>query len=141
MEATVAKLRKNATSEVWVCLREFQGRQFVDVREHFLLAEDREWHPTKKGIVIAPEFLPQVIDGVEALDGVTEIGTVLSIRKSNREEIQVGVREYQKSRYGEIRIWYEADGEKKPGKGVTFRLDLIDSLVEALRGAEETLEK
>jgi hypothetical protein len=143
MEATVAKLKKNTIAEVWVCLREYQGRQYVDVREYFLLGDDRQWHPTKKGIMLAPELLPQVIDGVEALDGVTEMGTVAAIRKSTREEIQVGIREYQNSRYGEIRVWFWAEGgEKKPsGKGVTFKLELIDSLLEALRGAEENLEE
>ena len=34
MEATVAKLKKNNSAEVWVCLRDYMGRQFVDVREH-----------------------------------------------------------------------------------------------------------
>jgi len=51
MEATVTKLKKNKTSEVWVCLRDYQGKQYVDVREHFLLAEERKWKPTAKGIM------------------------------------------------------------------------------------------
>ncbi len=141
MEATVAKLKKNTSAEVWVCLRDYQGKQYVDIREHFLLGDDRQWHPTKKGIMIATELLPQVIDGVEALEGVTEIGAVAEIPKSARDEIQIAVREYEKSRYGEIRVWYwAAGGEKKPGKGVTFRLDLLDKLLEALRGAEDHLD-
>ena len=86
MEATVAKLKKNTSSEVWVCLRDYQNRQYVDVREHFLLGDDRQWHPTKKGIMISPALLPQVIDGMEALDGVTEVKTVATIPKSDRDE-------------------------------------------------------
>ena len=40
-------------------------------------------------------------------------------------------------------MWYWAEGgETKPsGKGVTFRLDLVDSLLEALRGAEHLLDE
>lgn len=142
MEATVAKLKKNANAEVWVCLREYQSKQFVDIREHFLLGDDRQWHPTKKGIMIPPALLSQVIDGVEALEGVADLKTIATIRKSTRDEIQVGVREYEGNRYGEIRIWYWAEGgEKKPAKGVTFRLEMIDSLLEALCSAEDLLEK
>ncbi len=142
MKATVAKLKKNTSSEVWVCLCEYQGKQFVDIREHFLLAEDRKWHPTKKGIRISPTHLPKLIDGVELLEGVTEVKTVATIPKSDRDEIEVAVREYEGNRYGEIRIWYwVAGGAKKPAKGVTFKLELIDSLLEALRSAEERLDQ
>src|SRR5262245_60618888 len=96
MEATVSKLKKNASAELWVCLREYQGRQYVDVREHFLSGDDRQWHPTKKGIMIAPALLAKVIEGVEALEDMTDLGTVATIEKSSREEIQVGVRQYEK---------------------------------------------
>ena len=76
MDATIAKIRKSATSEIWVCLREFQARQYVDVREHFLSGDDHQWHPTKKGIMVRPELLLQVIESIESLEGVTELGTV-----------------------------------------------------------------
>lgn len=143
MEATVAKIKKNASAELWVCLREYQGRQYVDLREHFFAGDDRQWHPTKKGIMLLPELLAQVIEGLEALEDVSDVGTVASVAKSSRDEIQVGVREYENSRYGEVRLWYwsAAGGEKKPSpKGVTFRFDMVESLLDALRSAEEHLE-
>ncbi len=126
-----------------MCLREFQGCQYVDVREHFLSGDDRQWHPTKKGIMLAPALLAQVIEGVEALEEATDLGTVATIEKSSREEIQVGVRQLEKHRYGEIRLWYWAreGGDKKPSsKGVTFRLDLVPTLLDALRDADEHLQ-
>jgi hypothetical protein len=141
MEATIAKIKKNASAEVWVCLREYQGTQFVDVREHFLEADSREWLPTRKGIMLQPELLPKVIDALEELGGVSDLGTVATIPKSPRQEIQVGYREFGKSRYGEIRLWYTDGKEMKPSpKGVTFRLEHVDSLLEALRVAEDQLE-
>ena len=140
MEATVTKLKKNNSAEVWVCLRDFQGKQYVDIREYFLLGDDRQWHPTAKGIMILPALLPQVIDGVDSLCGVTEVTVVTKLTKSDREEIQIAIREYQGNRYGEIRAWYWAEGgAQKPGKGVTFKLNMIDGLLEALRNAEEIL--
>ena len=143
MEATVAKVKKGASAEIWVCLREFQGRQYVDMREHFLASEDRQWHPTKKGVMILPELLPQVIEGMQALEDVSDLGTIATVGKSPRQEIRVGYREFEKSRYGEVRLWYSSAGasEKKPSpKGVTFKLDLLEILVDALRDAQEHLK-
>lgn len=141
MEATVTKLKKNKTSEVWVCLRDYQGRQYVDIREHFLLTEERKWKPTAKGIMLLPDFLPQVIDGVESLVDVTEVSVLLKFKKNAREEIQIAIREFEGNKYGEIRAWYWAEGgTQKPGKGVTFKLEMIDGLLEALRSAEGLLE-
>ncbi len=79
MEATVTKLKKNNSAELWVSLRDYQGRQYVDVREHFLLAADRQWHPTAKGMMILPSLLPQVINGVEALCDITEVTVALPL--------------------------------------------------------------
>ena len=141
MEATVTKLKKNKTAEVWVCLKDFQNKQYVDIREHFLNADDRLWKPTAKGIMLLPSFLPQVIDGVEALIDITEVTVVLKFKKSDREEVQIAIREFEGNTYGEIRAWYWAEGgTQKPGKGVTFKLEIIDGLLEALRNAEELLE-
>jgi hypothetical protein len=85
--------------------------------------------------------VPQVIEGLEALQEVTDLGTVLVIPKSSREEIQIGYREYERSRYGEVRAWYwtAACAERKPGKGTTFKLEMIESIIDALRTAEEQL--
>src|SRR5436190_7657440 len=110
MEATVTKLKKNNSAEVWVSLRDYQGKQYVDIREHFLLAEDRQWHPTAKGIMLLPTLLPQVINGVEVLSGTTEVAVVLKFKKSNREEIQIAIRDFEGNRYGDIRAWYWAEG-------------------------------
>jgi len=79
---------------------------------------------------------------VEVLSGTTEVAVVLKFKKSNREEIQIAIREFEGNRYGDIRAWYWAEGgTQKPGKGVTFKLDMIDALLEALRSAEELLDQ
>jgi hypothetical protein len=143
MDVVVAKIKKNSSAELWVSLRVFQGEQYIDIREHFFAAaDDRQWHPTKKGIMILPNQLPGVIDGIEAMEALDDVGTVATIEKSARDEIQVGIREYERSRYGDVRIWYSGmDGERKPGKGATFKLSMTDALLEALRDAESHLEK
>lgn len=143
MDATVAKIKKSAQVEIWVCLREFQSRQYVDVREHFLSGDDNKWHPTKKGIMVEPALLSEVIAGVDLLTITSQMGTVASVQKSQRYEIQIGYRQFSKSTYGEIRVWYGPNGEeRKPSpKGVTFKMTLTTVLLDALRQAEQYLEK
>ena len=113
MEATIAKIKKHGTAEVWISLTTFPGRQVIDIREYFLDTEHQKWLPTKKGVMVAPDELPQLIDAVELLDGITELGTVATL--SNH--IQIGYREYQGKRFAEIRTWYSpGDGQPlKPG--------------------------
>ena len=66
----------------------------------------------------------------------------MKFKKSDREEIHVAIREYEGNRYGEIRAWYWAEGgAQKPGKGVTFKPEMVDPLLEALRSAEELLDQ
>ena len=143
MEATVAKIKKSSSAEIWVCLREYLSAQYVDIREHFFSNDDQDWHPTKKGIMIPCEFLSQVTDGVLALEDAQDVGTVAAVEKSDSEEIQTGVREFQKRRYAEVRVWYvAADGERKPSKkGVTFNLELVETLTAALRDAGGLLDQ
>lgn len=143
MDATIAKIRKSAQVEIWVCLREFQSRQYVDVREHFLSGDDNKWHPTKRGIMVEPNLLSEIIAGVDLLTITSQVGTVASIQKSPRHEIQIGYRQFLKSTYGEIRVWYQPNGgEQKPSqKGVTFKMILTAGLRDALKQAEQYLEK
>jgi hypothetical protein len=66
---------------------------------------------------------------------------LLKFKKNDREEIQIAIREFEGNKYGEIRAWYWTEGgTQKPGKGVTFKLEMIEGLLEALRSAEGFLE-
>lgn len=141
MESLVSKIRKNANAELWVALREFHGKQYVDVREHFLSGDDRDWHPTKKGVMIEPELLPAVIDSIDQIDG-SKCGLLRKISRSETLEIHIGFREFQRHNYGEVRVYY-LDGksnEMRPSpKGFTFKLDMKEPLIEALRESEDQL--
>lgn len=141
MEALLAKIKKSGGSELWVALREFQGRQYVDVREHFLTSDSRDWHPTKKGVMLDPADLPAVIDGIEEIDGNAH-ATSKTIPKGEKVELRIGYREFERHHYCEVRTWYLDNKlkEMRPSpKGFTFGLELRDSLLEALREAEDQL--
>jgi len=138
MDSTIAKLKKNASTEIWICLREFESRQYIDIREHFFSSEDSQWRPTRRGVMVLPEVLTKVVGGIQTLESATEIGTFATISKSNQSEIQIGYRQFGKHRYGEIRLWYRSKqtAEMKPSqKGVTFRHEVAGSLIDALTEA------
>ncbi len=143
MDRVIAKIHKKSSAELWVSLRDFQGQQYVDVREHFLLADDKSWHPTKKGVMVPPDVLPTLIDGVERIED-TMFGTIHTVTRSANTEMRVSVSEYEHHRYAEIRTWYKdvKSQEMKPSnKGVTFNLEKKDDLLEALRDVEDELDK
>lgn len=142
MEVVVAKIKKTKRSEIWICVKDYRNKRYVDLREHFLIDDDNEMHPTKKGLMVPLESLPDLIDGMGKLDGVTEIGTVATVSKSDHEEIQIGLREYQKTQFGDIRIWYwkENSQDRKPTpKGITFKPEIALAIIDALRQAEDSI--
>ncbi|MDR5776774.1 transcriptional coactivator p15/PC4 family protein [Caballeronia sp. LZ002] len=59
----VMEIQKNATQRVRISHRWYKGRQYVDVR---LVVVDMagEFVPTRQGIMLRPELLAQVIQGL-----------------------------------------------------------------------------
>ncbi|MFH1177443.1 MAG: transcriptional coactivator p15/PC4 family protein, partial [Acidobacteriota bacterium] len=54
---------KEASEQLRVTLREYQGRPFIDLRVWFL-ANDNHWHPTKKGATIRRGELGRVLEAL-----------------------------------------------------------------------------
>ncbi|MDR5772904.1 MULTISPECIES: transcriptional coactivator p15/PC4 family protein [unclassified Caballeronia] len=59
----VMEVQKNATQRVRISHRWYKGRQYIDVR---LVVVDMagEFVPTRQGIMLRPELLGQVIQGL-----------------------------------------------------------------------------
>jgi len=55
---------KNAAEEVRVALSEFRGASLIDLRI-FADLGDGDRHPTKKGLALRIDRLPQLIDALE----------------------------------------------------------------------------
>jgi hypothetical protein len=53
-------LDKNSKEKIRVAVREYKGREFVDVRVYFE-NDDGQWLPTKKGITISPGKMGELI--------------------------------------------------------------------------------
>lgn len=137
MEQVITKIRKNASSEIWVVLSDYTGALRLDLREYFR-AEDGVFRPTRKGVGIDPDGISSLVDGLDMLTETSQPGTVAVVARRTGAEILAGVREYQGHTYCEIRQFVaDATGGWKPtGKGVTFKAGLIPALMEAVEKAE-----
>lgn len=62
---------------------------------------------------------------------------VAEIEKNAREVYRVSLAEYKGNRYIDLRIWYAAGADWKPGKGITIKPDCLSPILEALRPAGE----
>jgi len=60
MDRTVATFFKNSREQVHVLLRNYKGRDLVDLRV-FWTREGQEWHPSKKGLALGVEKLPVLL--------------------------------------------------------------------------------
>jgi len=61
MDVTVNEFQKSATERVVAKIREFRGRRYVDIRVYYLAnISDNTYAPTKKGIMLSPDLLPNL---------------------------------------------------------------------------------
>jgi len=63
-ENIVAEFDKNSGEKLRVSLGSYRGHDLVNLRVWFR-GEDDQWHPTRKGVAISTELLPDLIDALE----------------------------------------------------------------------------
>ena len=51
----------------------YRGRERLDIREYWLDEATDTWRPTRKGISLPRDFLPELLEGVEALRAALEV--------------------------------------------------------------------
>ena len=63
---------------------------------------------------------------------------IASIRKNAREELRIGLSEFNGHQLANLRIWFTAeDGTMRPGnKGLAFKVAMLPEVIEALQSAE-----
>ncbi|GAB5098492.1 transcriptional coactivator p15/PC4 family protein [Caballeronia sp. HLA56] len=62
-DKVVMDIQKSATQRIRIIHRCYKGREYVDVRLVVANAAG-EFVPTQKGIMLRPELLPQIIQGL-----------------------------------------------------------------------------
>lgn len=72
----VHSFQKNESEEIRISLREYKSRHYLDLRLFFQPQNQREMVPSKKGITVSIEFLPELKRGLLKFE--QEIRQVLS---------------------------------------------------------------
>ena len=55
------------TEQIIATVREYKGRYYADLRVYFQPDGEAEFHPSKKGITIAADLVPELVHAVAAL--------------------------------------------------------------------------
>ncbi len=66
-EITIHSFKKTSTEEVRAILREYKGRLYFDLRVYYV-DNNGEWRPTRKGIALSADFLPEVKQCIEKFE-------------------------------------------------------------------------
>ena len=61
----IHSFQKNPEEEVRFSLKDYKERQYLDLRLWFQPSKGGEYLPTKKGLTLSVEFLPELKKGVE----------------------------------------------------------------------------
>jgi hypothetical protein len=56
----IGTIEKNSINKIRVAVNEYKGRRYIDVRTLFQ-GEDGAWVPTKKGVALSPDRMPELI--------------------------------------------------------------------------------
>jgi len=142
-DVVIAKIKKNAISEIWIVAKVYEGNLSCDIREYFRPDDGAEWLPTKKGVSIPLDLLGQAVDAVDEMARRDAVSEICTMERGKTAKLRFAISEYEKHIYGDIRTFYlktKDDTDWKPGKGVTVSLSKLGQLADALRLAEDHIE-
>lgn len=66
-DKVVASFKCNPTEEVRAGIKEFKGRRYIDLRIYYM-DDQGEWKPTRKGISLATDFMPELKNAVQSIE-------------------------------------------------------------------------
>ena len=72
-DKVVSSFKRNPTEEVRAGIKEFKGRRYIDLRIYYM-DDQGEWKPTRKGISLATDFMPELKEAVAAIE--VELGNM-----------------------------------------------------------------
>jgi len=67
-DIVISTFKRNATEEVRVGIKEFRGKRYIDFRIYYLDDKSGEWKPTRKGVSLATDFMPELKQAVASLE-------------------------------------------------------------------------
>ena len=82
----IGEIQKNKSQKIIVATNEYKGKQLVDIRVHYE-GDDGEYMPTKKGIALTPEMIPEVMEMLRSASAVINLMDTQSIDLEEEEVI------------------------------------------------------
>ena len=70
-DKVVSSFKRNPTEEVRATLKEFRGRRYLDLRIYYQ-DDAGEWKPTRKGVSLSTDFMPELKEAVACLEKALE---------------------------------------------------------------------
>ena len=135
----VAKLTRNKLEELWFSILK---NNILDIRVYFYFPNDPEPRPTRKGIWLSFKYTPKIIAAFEALLKDTSKDISLEFEKQKAEEqLRVYTADFKSSKLIHIRTFYKEDNLFKPGRGISFTIEMLKDVIDALKKAESLKEK
>ncbi len=135
----VAKITKNKLEELRISILK---NNIIDMRIYFYFPNDPEPKPTKKGIWLSFKNTPKIIGAFSELLKDTSKEINLEFEKQKAEEqLRVYTSEFKGNKLLHIRTFYKKDNVFTPGRGVSFTIEMLKDVLEALKKAESLKEK
>lgn len=64
-EKVIHEISKNPSESVRVVLGEYHGKDIINVRVYFQPEGEERWIPTKKGVTLSVESIPELREAIE----------------------------------------------------------------------------
>lgn len=71
-DKVVSSFKRNPTEEVRATLKEFRGKRYLDLRIYYQ-DEAGEWKPTRKGVSLSTDFMPELKEAVMSLERALKV--------------------------------------------------------------------
>lgn len=86
MKKEIARIGKNSQEDIIIQLTEFKGIDLVDLRVWVRDDVETESKPTKKGLTIKPELLPELIEALQQAEQIYQGAQDELYRRKNLSE-------------------------------------------------------
>ena len=86
VDEPISIIEKGRTSDVRVSLSEFHGRSYLDIRTHVVVDATGDRVPTRKGVTLAIDKIPQLREAIEAVETEARELGLLGGERDERDE-------------------------------------------------------
>ena len=132
----IAKVQKNSFEEIRVLLLK---NNIVDIRIYLYFPNNDEPRPTKKGVWLGLDQIPKVVEKLDQFYQSRDFSNELELDKKDVEsgKVRVYCAKFKNAILVHIRTFYLKNNEYNPGKGISFPIDIIPKVIEALKKANQ----